>query len=293
MFYLIAAIVLNVVISAMFKVFPRYGVNTLQAIVVNYCVCVVTGLVFIGHVPGGQETFHAAWFPWSLLMGVLFISIFYLLGYSMKVDGITTTVIANKLSLVIPVLFSLFMYNELAGIAKIAGILLAFPAIYLTAHVPEAHRKSQNLLLPAAIFVGGGALDTLMKYMQYRFLHSAGLQAIYAVFCFGTAAAIGLVIVVILAALKKTALHWRNIVAGICMGVPNYFSIYYLIRMLNSNFLQSSAAIPVLNIGILVASSLTAIFLFREQANRYRIFGLALSVIAILLIAFGDKTGVH
>jgi hypothetical protein len=52
----------------------------------------------------------------------------------------------------------------------------------------------------------------------------------------------------------------RNIIAGICIGIPNFFSIYFLIRMLNSSFLQSSAAIPVLNIGIVVASSITAIF---------------------------------
>ena len=83
-------------------------------------------------------------------------------------------------------------------------------------------------------------------------------------------------------------LHWRNIVAGICVGVPNYFSIYFLIRSLNSNVLQSSAAIPVINIGILVSSAITAIVVFREKANSQRIMGLILSVIAILLIAWGD-----
>ena len=59
--------------------------------------------------------------------------------------------------------------------------------------------------------------------------------------------------------------------------------------MLNSNVLQSSASIPVLNIGILAVSALTAIALFREHVNILRIIGLALSVGAILLIAFGDK----
>ena len=72
------------------------------------------------------------------------------------------------------------------------------------------------------------------------------------------------------------------------MGVPNYFSIYFFIRALHSNFLESSASIPVLNIGILAASALTAILLFKEHVNTLRIIGMVLSVVAILLIAFGN-----
>ncbi len=289
MFYLLATILLNVVISAIFKLFPKYKIDTLQAIVTNYCVCVITGSVFIGHMPFSASVVHEAWLPWALLMGLGFICILNLLGYSTRIDGITTTVIANKLSLVIPAVFSVFLYGDRVGIGKVVGIALAFPAVYLTARVKGDDNKHQNLFWPAILFIGGGLLDTLMKYVQFHFLTSNESQALYSIFCFATAGTIGIILVTVLLLLKKIEFHWRNIVAGICMGIPNYFSIYYLIRMLNSNFLQSSAAIPILNIGILVASALTAILLFREKANVLRIIGLVLSVIAILLIAFGDK----
>ncbi len=288
-FYLVATIILNVIISAIFKVFPKYKIDTLQAIVVNYCVCVTTGSVFIGHVPFTATAFQSTWFPWALLMGIGFISIFNLLAYSTRVDGITTTIIANKLSLVIPVLFSIVLYSEKVGVGKIAGIVLAFPAVYLTTRVTGDDNKPQNLLLPALIFVGGGMLDTLMKYVQTNFLSTNEDQALYAIFCFATAATIGVLLITSLLLMGKTKIRMRNIIAGICIGVPNYFSIYFLIRMLNSDFLQSSAAIPVLNIGILVASTATAIFFFKEKTNLLRDIGMALSIIAILLIAFGDK----
>jgi drug/metabolite transporter (DMT)-like permease len=289
MFYLIATILLNVVISAIFKVFPKYKIDTLQAIVANYCVCVITGCIFIGHMPFTVASVHTSWFPWALLMGVGFVSIFNLLAYSTRVDGITTTIIANKLSLVIPALFSIILYHEIAGIGKIIGIILAFPAVYLTTRIKGDDNKPQNLLLPALIFIGGGFLDTLMKYVQTNFLPTDDEQAVYSIYCFATAGTVGIVVILVMLALGKTTIKWRNIVAGICIGIPNYFSIYYLIRMLNSNFLQSSAAIPVLNIGILVASTLTAILFFKEKTNRLRDIGMILSVIAILLIAFGDR----
>ena len=288
MFYLVATILLNVLISVLFKLFPKYRIDTLQAIVTNYCVCVITGCVFIGHIPFTPVASHADWLPWALLMGVGFISIFNLLGYSTRVDGITTTTIASKLSLVIPVLFALVVYKEHAGISKIAGILLAFPAIYLTAHVKGDDNKPQNLWLPILIFIGGGILDTLTNYVQLHYLSSVDTQAVYTIFCFATAGTIGVVLTTTLVVLGKTKIRLRNIIAGICLGIPNYFSIYYFIRMLNSSVLHSSASIPVLNIGILAASALTAIVAFREHVNILRIIGLALSVGAILLIAFGD-----
>ena len=289
MVYLVAAILLNVVISALFKLFPRYGIDTFQAVVANYTVCVITGCLFIGRIPADTGLVQFSWFPWSVLTGVMFIVIFTLLGLSIRIDGITTTTIANKLSLVIPALFSVILYHEQVGLGKIAGILLAFPAIYLTTRIKGDNNKPQNLALPILIFLGGGLLDTEMKYVQTYFLGPAAVQAQYAVFCFAVASIIGLVCIIVMLALKRTTFHWRHVVAGIAVGIPNYFSIYFYIRMLSSHFMQSSAIIPVFNISIVVASSLTAILVFKEGVNRLRIVGLCLSILAIMLIAFGDR----
>ncbi len=289
MYYLLVAILLNVVISSLFKLFPKYSIDTFQAVVVNYLVCVITGCVFIGQIPLTVDTVHASWFTWSLVMGAMFIIIFTLLVLCIKVDGITTATIANKLSLVIPVLFSVILYKEVLGPFRIAGILLAIPAIYFTTRVREANNKPQNLVLPVLVFLGGGLLDTAIKYVQTYHLSTDAIQAQYAIFCFAAAGGIGILIMILMLLLKKNKIHGRSIIAGIIVGIPNYFSIYYIIRMLNSNFLQSSAAIPVFNISIVVVSSLTAIIVFREQVNRLRIIGLCLSVLAILLIAFGDR----
>ncbi len=286
MFYFIATILLNVVISVLFKVFPRFKIDTLQTIVINYFVCVVTGSLYIGRVPFHVAELSQPWFPWAVLMGAGFISIFNLIAYCTRVDGITTATISNKLSLVIPVLFAIVFFHEGAGIAKLAGIVLAFPAVYLTTRVKEDDGKIPNLLWPVLLFVGSGLLDTIVNYVQHSYLASSDVQATYTVFVFGVAACIGLVLITVLTLMKKIKLEPRNIVAGIAIGVPNYFSIYFLIRALNSNVMQSSATIPVINIGVLVASSLAAIIFFKEKVNAQRLVGLLLAVVAIYLIAF-------
>jgi drug/metabolite transporter (DMT)-like permease len=270
MFYLLATVLLNTILSAIFKVIPRYKINALQAIVANYWVCVITG---------------------SLFTGLGFICVFNMFAYSTRVDGITTSTIANKLSLAIPVIFSIILYSEPAGAMKITGIILAFPSVYLTSHVKSEDNKAPNLLWPALLFIGSGLLDTLVNYAQHSFLPTADIEATYTIHVFAAAGTVGLIVITVLTLLKKIELHWRNIIAGIFVGIPNYFSIYYFIRLLNSNFLQSSAAIPVNNIAILVASSLMAILFFREKVTSTRIIGLVLSIVAILLIAFGGMHG--
>ncbi|MBL7719002.1 MAG: hypothetical protein JNL72_09225 [Flavipsychrobacter sp.] len=291
MFYLLAVIFLNTLLYSFFKLFPRYKVDTFQAIVANYWVCVATGSIFLGRFPLGASSLRQPWTPWVLLMGASFISIFFLVGYCTRKDGITTATIANKLSLVIPVLFSLFLYSEQAGPLKILGIILAFPAVYLTTRVKGAEGEKPSLLLPALLFAGSGLLDTMVKYVEQRFLDTPQLQAVYTIHTFAVAGIAGTGLLVVLAAMKKIRLHARNLVAGLVLGIPNYFSIYFLIRMLNSDYMQSSAAIPVSNIGVVVASSLAAIIIFKERANRQRTVGLLLAVLAILLISLADIYG--
>jgi drug/metabolite transporter (DMT)-like permease len=288
MFFLIATILLNTVLFIFFKVFPKYKIDTLQAIVANYCTCAVTGSLLLGHYPVTTASVEYAWLPWALLMGAMFISIFNLLAYCTIKDGITTTTIANKLSLVIPVVFSVFLYNETLDAMKIAGILIALPAVYFTTRVPEEGKKGQNIVLPALLFIASGLLDTLVKYVENRFIQDTNTLLVYTVHVFTTASIIGLILVTVQVLRGKMQLRLRNIVAGVLLGVPNYFSIYYLVKLLNSGFMQSSAAIPVNNIGIVVVCAIVAILLFKEKANAMRLIGLVLSIIAIVLIAYKD-----
>ncbi len=290
MLYLVATILLNTLIFTLFKLFSRFKVDILQALAVNYLTCVVTAAVILKGFPVGSESVNQPWFPWSLLMGGMFITLFCLMAWRTHEDGMTTTTVANKLSMVIPVLFSIWLYDETISAGKIVGILLAVPAVYFTTRVKE-NTKPQSILFPIILFVGCGLLDTLVKFVEQSFLQDPAEHSVYLIHTFLTASILGLLGIIVLFILRKARLHWRNIIAGILLGIPNYFSIHYLIRLLHSDYLQSSAAIPVNNIGIVLLSALVAIFFFKEKASGMRILGLVLSIAAIILIALSDLYG--
>lgn len=297
MIYLLLTILLNVFLSVVFKWFDRYRIDSLQAIVVNYWVCALTGSALIGQYPVNAASASQPWLPWALVMGIGFFSVFNLIAYSTRKDGITTTTVANKLSMVIPACLAIWLYADKINIGKGAGILLAIPAVYLSTRTgDEAAAKKPRFILPMLLFLGSGLLDTLVSYIARQYfdtgnaaLDNAG-QVSYLIHTFSIAGAAGTLLVITLLLLGNRIFAWKNILAGCLLGVPNYFSIHYFFRLLQSGFLQSSAAIPVNNIGIVLLSAIVAILFFKEKAVPARILGLALSITAILLIAFFDDS---
>jgi drug/metabolite transporter (DMT)-like permease len=290
MIYLVLVVLLNALLAVIFKLFDRFKINHVQAIVFNYWVCILTGSLFLGEFPIRASSCSQPWFPFALLMGVGFISVFNLFAYCTKYEGITAATVANKLSLVIPVVCSVFLYREHLNLPHVLAILIAFPAVYLAA---AATTTKQDVIAPkqfhfgwtALLFVGSGLLDTLMKFVQQKYLHSQALQAVYTIHLFAVAGSIGLFVLAYLKLRNHIQFSWRNVLGGIVLGIPNYFSIYFFIRMLNSNCLKSSALIPLSNIGVLFASTLFAIVFFQERMNAKRWIGLLLSLVVIVLLA--------
>lgn len=221
-------------------------------------------------------------------MGAGFIGAFNLMAWCAQKSGITTMALANKLSLIIPVLVAIFVFGEHAGTVKILGLILALPAIYLINRSQSDHSKN-TLLWPAVLFLVSGCLDTLVNYIQSSFLATAEDQALSTIVCFATAGSIGIILIGILVFTGKMQLAFRNLIAGIVLGVPNFFSIFFLVKALRSNLFQSSATIPLLNISILVTTAVVAIIVFGEKASLAKITGLIIAVASILMIGLGDN----
>lgn len=80
MIYLIGSIVLSSYLTLAFKGCEKYNVNIFQAIVINYITCVITGSVVNGSFPVTIASFQFSWFQWACGMGVLFISLFNIIG---------------------------------------------------------------------------------------------------------------------------------------------------------------------------------------------------------------------
>ena len=293
MLFLIGSIVLSSWLTLSFKLVERFGINTFQAIVFNYITCVITGSFVNGAFPISIDTVHESWFNWSLLMGTIFIALFNVIAFTAQKMGVSVASVANKLSLVVPFVFSIYLYNEESTAFKIIGIVMALSAVVLTcwpsANAMEPSGKKAKPLyffLPLILFIGSGLLDTMIKYVEISFLSESNQNA-YLITAFAVAASIGVIALLFLFSTGKMKFDKRAIAAGIMIGVPNYFSIWCLVHVLKDYAGNSSAIIPINNMGIVLLSTVVAFLLFKEKLSKLNWLGILLSVVAIGLIAFG------
>ncbi|WP_207513268.1 DMT family transporter [Longitalea luteola] len=289
--FLIASIILTAWLTIAFKIVGRLGINNLQAIVYNYTVCVITGSFVNGSFPVNASLVQQPWFYWALVMGACFISMFNLAAFTVQKIGVAAATVAYKLSMVIPFVFSIYLYNEEATALKIAGVALALLAVWFTTRPSQQERKGKKLswvlwAMPLLLFVGSGLLDAMIKYVEQAFINPANQDA-YLITAFCVAASIGIMLLLFLFVTGRQKVSGRAMVAGICIGVPNYFSIWCLLGALKGYARNSSAIIPINNMGIVLFTAMVAWLVFKEKLSAINWLGIVLSLVAIALIAYG------
>ncbi len=294
MIYLIGSILFSSYLTLSFIVLQRLKINTLQAIVFNYVACVCTGALVNGSFPVNRESMNTPWFVWALVMGGMFISIFNVIAFTTQKLGVAIASVANKLSLVIPFVFSIYLYNESATVLKITGIAVALVAVVLTCYPSQKNndhsKKIKQLLfsLPVVLFISSGLLDTLIVYVKNNYFNnSADNFNDFLITAFSVAGSIGLILLGTQIATGRQQFSGKALLAGIIIGVPNYFSIWCLGKVISIYQGNSSAIIPVNNMGIVLFSAVAAWAIFKEKLTLLNWIGIILAVAAIALIAYG------
>ena len=291
--YLLLGILFNVAIFLIFRGYARFGVKILPAIVINYFVCIPTGLLFIGDASGlGLVSFDSPWLLFALFLGVMFIFTFYIMALTTQRLSVTVSSIAAKMSLALPVVFSLFVLqieSKPFNFLNYLGIALAFVAIYLSSWKPREKEKAPLpanrllFLLPLGVFLCSGIIDTTINYTSYRYL-TPQEEAIFPLVIFGVAAMLGLIFQLV----RGIRTGRKELLGGIILGIPNYFSIYFIIKGLAEFDNNGAFFYPLLNISIILGSSLAAVLFYKEKLLPLNKLGLFLSVLAIFLLSYQE-----
>ncbi len=268
-----------------FKLFSKYEINTLQAIIVNYFVACLCGLSLYNGSTTIAEIPSQDWFYGTATLGLLFIIVFNLMAITTQRSGLSVVSVATKMSVVIPILFGVFYYKEELGALKIIGILLALVAVYLSSIKSKEGItiKKENLIFPFLVFLGSGVIDISLKFMEGAYVAEDDVP-IFSATIFGAAAVIGVLILIYQIATKTFEFKIKNLVAGVCLGIPNYFSIYMLVQALRAGTFDSSTLFTVNNVAIVMVSTFLGILLFKEKLLFKNWIGISLAVISIALV---------
>jgi drug/metabolite transporter (DMT)-like permease len=292
MFFLWLSISCTVAVYLLFRLFGRYGIDVLPAIIYNYFTCAVLGhlfaempmLLYAQTIPGNQ-------FYFALLMGAAFICVFYTMGRTTNLIGVSASTIVSRMSMVIPATYSVLWLGERLNGLKIIGICMALIAIYFTVS-PERKSESvpaekKRLMLTFIIlsFFGVGLIDTLLKISQIHFLGTEP-DITYVGLIYNAAFIAGLIFYLFSGQPWKHLLRWRNLAGGVVLGIFNYYGIVFIYKALTESTMGGSIIFPINSVGTVALSTLLAVILFREKLSYKRLAGLFLALAAIVLIAW-------
>lgn len=285
MVILILCILTNVAVVVIFKLFNRYDINTFQAIVVNYFTCVIVGSITLGSFAVPLDVMDKSWFYHALGLGLIFVIGFNILGTAVRKGGIMMTTIFQKMSFIAPVILAILFFNEQLNAIKVAGILLAIIALILIPYQKNLFKKLKEpaIIWPIVVFFSSCVIEGYLYLLEANSIAPGGnINFVASLFLF--AGSFGLVGIIVGVATNKIKLEAKNILAGIGLGLPNFFSIYLLLLVLADGW-EATIVFPINNVAILSMSAALGVFLFKEGVNKFKIIGFLLSIISILVIS--------
>jgi drug/metabolite transporter (DMT)-like permease len=277
----------------LFRVFEKYNINTFQAILFNYYTCVLSAWVTLGKFPIPSDLTTKNWFPFALILGFTFITGFNAVGGTVRKFGVALGSIMQKMTLLFVVIFSVIYYHESITWNKVLGIVLSVAAIFLTSYSTENQDNTEKekptlkdwLIFPVASLLLSAVIDILLLYLQKSTgTDSADISFIASLF--GTAGCLGTLYFIYSLVTKTMTFDAKNIIAGIALGIPNFASIYFLLKSIGQD-MDGSVVFTMTNVGIIVASTIAAWLFFKEKLSIFKIAGIAMAIAAILLMQMG------
>lgn len=271
----------------LFKYFEKIKVNNLQAISANYFTAGILSVIFL---PNNFElnkiinSDSILFWVLAFIVGLLFVFTFNLYVNGAQKIGVTPTTIANKMSMIIPIIIGIVLLNEEVTINKVLGISFAFGAIFLSSLGDEKYRLNKNhLIIIVLLFIGQGLADGILNWSQKFILNGRNMNLFFAV-TFLAAGFTGLLFLFSKLRIQKVKIEKKSIIWGIVLGIPNYLTLLYFIKSLKSELFSTSEIFPIINIGIIIFCSFLSVVLFKERVSIYNWLGVVLGIFSIFTI---------
>ncbi len=286
-YYLLISIFIVSLLFIVIRLFNFFKVGAFQAITFNYFTAAFCSFLFNYQI----NLQHIDRFPQCMIeglpVGLLFIAIFYLMSVVTTTSGVAVTSVLSKMSVIIPIIAGVILYNEQLVALKIAGIFIALVAVVLTGIKNDNKKHQSNLktnLLLLIFFIGSGLVDTSIKYLQATRM-TLQTEHLYTIAIFGVAGIFGILKLLYDLIRNQREIVLKNVIAGIVLGTVNFFSLYFVIKALQFPGAKSSITFAIINIGVILMVALCGIILFKERFSKINYAGFFLALVSIVLLA--------
>ncbi len=276
MLFLILAIISSALVSIVMRLSTgkvKYNIGMLAA---NYLTCLAMAFLYTD----GLNPFPKSPYIWQTVMlgvfnGLLYLASFVVFQYNVKKNGVVLSSVFMKLGLLVPLVMSIVLFSEVPTWIQITGFAISVTAIVLINLKPIEREKSGAVYLILLLLLGGSA-DAMSKVFE-----EIGEAAESSRFLFYTFAS-ALVFCIALLLFKKQKVGKNEIVYGILIGIPNFFSAKFLLHALSS--VPAVVAYPTFSVATILVVSLVGVTAFKEKLSKLQWIAVGAILLALALL---------
>lgn len=280
-FFILLSAVCSLLIAHFLKVAEVKKLRTLNTLTVNYLVAAVVAGAW-GWIQSAGIAIHGGilLLVFCLVTGVFFISNFIAYSKSVHANGVGVTITAMRLSLLVPVLLSVCLYNEYLNATEFVGVGLVFSALVLL--IPKKNKVKTGRInagwLLLILFLLSGFADASLKIYKEEF--SAQLnESLFMGMVFLGAFVIGVAACIVR---KGPLLTKQECKLGSMIGIPNLYSSIFLIFALDD--ISGSIAYPMVNILNVAGGTALGLIRWNDTISSLQWTGLGIALIAIIIL---------
>ena len=281
--FLLLAIISSASVSLILKLFSEPKGSRFGLFLGNYLVCV--GIAVSGIIR--QPAIHppdAVMLILGLISGVLFIAGLVGMQSSIHQNGATLTAAFAKLGLIIPLAISILLYGERPHALQIIGLMLVFAAIFIIHPVDKGEKKDSpqavRILPLVTVLMVCGSGDAMIKIFEHT--GQADNGSMFFLVLFGSAGILTLVFLCLEYRKTGRGLYLPEFLAGMVVGVPNYFASALLLKALTK--FPAFITYPSYSTGTILLVLIVSSLLFHERISRRTGAGLAVILAALVIL---------
>ena len=276
MLYLLLAIACSALVSVLMRISTDKVTGNAGMLAVNYLMCLLLAVAYTG----GGET--AAGTPgvanavfMGIINGVLYLMGFVLLQLNVTKNGVVLSTTFMKLGLLVPMVVSVCFFREVPALWQVVGFVLAVAAILLVNAGTEKSTAGMKVGLILLLLANGGA-DAMSKVFEE--LGDPRWSEYFLLVTFATA----LLLCICLTFVKRERPGKREILFGLLIGIPNYFSARFLLRSLEH--VAAVIVYPTYSVATILVVTVAGLCLFKERLSRCQWIAVAAILVALILL---------
>ncbi len=277
MLNLLLAILSSALVSITMRLSESKVKNNIGMLAMNYLMCLGLAWGYTGFAnPFPGEEGLGFTLTVGSINGFLYLAGFALFQVNIRKNGVVLSSTFMKLGLLVSMLVSMAVFGERPEIWQWLGFLLAVAAIVLINYQPGEKKANSKwgLLL---ILLAGGTADAMSKVFEE--LGNPVLSDHFLLYTFAMALVfcVGLNFVS-----KKGMVGKKELLYGMLIGVPNFFSAKFLLGALQD--LSAVIVYPACNVATILVVTMAGVLLFKERLEKRQWIALTMILVALVLL---------